>query len=968
MKAGEILPLFRDLLEIIEIAIKKVVTSRLFALAVIFSLMFMVLIGRLFNLQIVQGEEFMSKYESKILRTMYTTGTRGNIFDCNGVLLARNELAYSVTIQDVGVYNSHQARNLMIYELIKILDRHGEAIEGKLEITLDQYGDFVYTTSSEAARLRFLRDFYGLRSVDKLDDEAGKYPSAITARELFERMKERFELNQMKDSKGNPLILTDEEALKVGNIRYTMSLTAYTNYKTTTISSNVSEETVADISEHMPELKGVDIAESTIRVYEDALYFAPIIGYTGKVQSEEQLEELRKIDENYELNDIVGRIGIEATLEHELQGKKGVRNMYVDSMGHVLKVLDDATEPVAGHDIYLTLDRNLQIGIYHLLEQHLAGILTDHLVNRDVTEAENRDSSKKKIPIKDAYYQLINNNVLSLKAMEQEEAGAIEKEIYGKFAASRQQILSDMRNQLMSPQALSMSELPEDMKAYMQYVYSYLSSSTVGIIQKDKIDIANPLTVSWQEETLSLRDYLYYGISESWIDTTKLGIENRYSNADDSFAALVDYVIRELEGDNRFTKRIYRYLINQDIITGRELCLALYSQGVLPYEEEQVRLLTVSGTDYAFDFLINKISNLEITPAQLALDPCTAGCTVTDVRTGEVRALVTYPSYNNNLMSGTVDAAYFSQLNDDLSLPLYNNATQVLKAPGSTFKPIAAIAGLEEGAMAIEDKIQCTGIYEEVFPVIRCWINPGRHGDLDVSGAIENSCNYFFSEVAHRLSTNEEGVYSTDRGLEVIRRYATMFGLDHPSGIEIGESSPSLTAEDPERSAMGQGNNAYTNVQLSRYVTALANRGTVFELSLIDKITKSDGTIVEDRTPEISNHVNIAESTWDAVQSGMRRVVTNSSARNIFKDLEVEIAGKTGTAQENTRANHAFFISYGPYANPEISVTVNIPYGYASSNAAAVAKYVYRLYYGYTDLEHIINTGALDATNVIIGD
>ena len=138
--------------------------------------------------------------------------------------------------------------------------------------------------------------------------------------------------------------------------------------------------------------------------------------------------------------------------------------------------------------------------------------------------------------------------------------------------------------------------------------------------------------------------------------------------------------------------------------------------------------------------MMKKISNLEITPAQLALDPCTAGCTVTDVRTGEVRALVTYPSYNNNLMSGTVDAAYFSQLNNDLSLPLYNNATQVVKAPGSTFKPIAAIAGLEEQVIDTVDKIKCTGIYEEVFPVIRCWINPGYHGDLDVSGAIENSC------------------------------------------------------------------------------------------------------------------------------------------------------------------------------------------------------------------------------------
>lgn len=960
--------MFRDLLEIVQIAIKKVITSRLFALAVIFILMFATLVGRLFNLQIVHGEEFMSDYESKILRTVYTTGTRGNIYDRNGSVLARNELAYSVTIQDVGVYRTNQTRNLMLYELVRILDRQGETIEGKLEITIDQNGDFVYTTASEAARLRFLRDFYGVRSVDMLDDEDGKYPSAVTARDIFERTKERYELDKLKDSKGNPLILTEDQALKMGNIRYTMSLTAYTSYKTTTIASNVTEETVADISEHMAELQGVDIAESTIRIYEDALYFAPIIGYTGKVQSEEQLEELRKIDESYELNDTVGRIGIESAMEHILQGKKGVKNMYVDSVGHVLKVLDDATEPVAGNDIYLTLDRNLQIGIYHLLEQHLAGILTGHLVNRDVTEEENRDSSKKKIPIKDAYYQLINNNVLSLKSMEEEDAGAIEKQIYNKFASSRQQILTDMRSQLTSQSPLSMGELPEDMKAYMQYVYTWLSSSTIGIVQRDKIDITSPEAVAWQEETISLREYLYHGISQNWVDTTKLGIENKYSNADDSFLALVDYVIGQMEADTRFTKRIYRYLINQDIVTGNELCLALYSQGVLPYEEEQVQLLSSGGPDYAFTFLINKISNLDITPAQLALDPCTAGCTVTDVHTGEVRALVTYPSYNNNLLSGTVDAAYFSQLNDDLSLPLYNNATQVLKAPGSTFKPITAIAGLEEKVITTEDEIECTGIYDIVFPVIRCWINPGRHGKLDVSGGIENSCNYFFSEVAHRLSTNEEGVYSTERGLDLIRKYATMFGLDHPSGIEIAESAPKLTTEDPERSAMGQGDNAYTNVQLSRYVTAIANRGTVFELSLIDKITKADGSLVEERTPEISNHVEIADTTWDAVQNGMRRVVTNSSANRILRDLEVEIAGKTGTAQENTRANHAFFISYGPFASPEISVTVNIPYGYASSNAVAVAKDVYRLYYGYTDLEHIINTGALDATNVIIGD
>ncbi len=960
--------MFRDLLELIHIGVKRVITSRIFALAVIFICMFAGLVVRLFDLQIVQGEEYMRKYESKILRTAYTTGTRGNIYDRNGVVLARNELAYSVTIQDTGIYTTDQSKNLMILELVRILDRQGETIQGDLPVAIDQNGDFVFTTSSETARLRFLRDFYGRRSVSELDDEEGKYPSNVSARDVFEMTKEKFKIGQMEDDKGNPLVLADDEALKVGIIRYSLSLTAYTSYKTTTIASNVSENTVVDISEHMAQLQGVDIAESTVRIYEDALYFAPIIGYTGKVSSEEQLEELRQRDESYELNDIVGRIGIEATQEDKLQGKKGVQNMYVDSRGRVLKVLDDATEPEAGSNIYLTLDRELQIGIYHLLEKHLAGILTDRLVNREVTEDENRDSSKKKIPVKDAYYQLINNNVLSLKAMEREDAGAVEQEIHRKFVASRQQILSNMRGQLADPNAPPISALPEDMKAYMLYVYSYLSSDTVDILQRSRIDSESPEAVAWKEESISLREYLYHGIAQDWIDTTKLPVDNKYSNADDSFQALVDYVMAELEQDTQFTKRIYRYLINQDIITGRELCMALYSQNILPYDGEQMGLLGAGGEDYAFSFLIDKINNLEITPAQLALDPCTAGCTVTDVNTGKVLALVTYPSYNNNMLSGTVDAAYFSQLNEDLSLPLYNNATQVVKAPGSTFKPITAIAALEEGMVNTTDEIECTGIYEEVFPTIKCWINPGRHGKLDVSGALENSCNYFFSEVAHRLSTNEEGVYSTDRGLEVIREYASKFGLDHPSGIEIAESSPKLSTEDPERSAMGQGTNAYTNVQLSRYVTALANRGKVFELSLIDKVTSSDGTVVEDHVPQISSLVEIADTTWDAVQSGMRRVITDSSSKRIFRDLEVEIAGKTGTAQENTRANHAFFISYGPYASPEISVTVNIPYGYSSANAATIAKSVYRFYYGYTSLEDIIGAGALDASNVIIGD
>ena len=961
--------MFRDILEILQETVKKVAGSRVFALAVIFTLMFAGLVGKLFNMQIVNGEQYLTQYVSKTLQTVYTPGTRGNIYDRNGNVLAHNELAYAVTVQDTGAYRKNQDKNLMLLNLIRVLEKHGETVEGKLEITIDQNGDMVFTTSSEAARKRFLRDYYGLTSVDKLDDPDGKYPSAVSARDIFEQLKDekQYDLNRLKDEKGNPIVLTDEEALDIANIRYTMSLTDYQKYIATTVASNVSEETVAEIEESVADLQGVGIEESTVRVYDDSIYFAPIIGYTGKVQSD-QLEELKKLDESYEVTDIVGRIGIEEALEQELQGKKGVQNLYVDSRGRVLKEDENGTEPVAGNDVYLTIDADLQKGIYHLLERQLAGILTGRLVNRDVTEQENQDSSKKKIPIKDAYFQLINNNVLSLKHMESEEAGAIEQQIHQKFLASREQIMRELESQLYNPNAPSMVELPEDYKAYMQYIYSYLADSTVGIIQRDKIDSSSPEAENWRNETISLRSYLYSGISNNWIDTTKLEVSSRYSSADDSYDAIVRYIMDHLKDDTKFTKRIYRYLINQGVVTGRELCLALYSQGVFPYDEQQVSLLTGNGENYAYTFMIDKISNIEITPAQLALDPCTAGCTVTDVNTGEVRALVTYPSYDNNMLSGTVDAAYYSKLNDDLSLPLYNNATQAKKAPGSTFKPITAIAALEEGVVSLGETVDCTGIYEEVSPSIKCWIYPGRHGSLTVSGGIQNSCNYFLAEMAHRLSTDENGIYSTDRGILTIQKYATMFGLDHKSGIEISENDPKLTTEDPERSAMGQGTNSYTNVQLSRYVSALANRGNVYELSLVDKVTTSDGKVIREHTPELSSQVEVADSTWDAVQTGMRAVVSDGSAKDIFKDLEVEIAGKTGTAQENSRANHAWFISYGPYTNPEISVTVNIPYGYSSSNAAAVAKNVYRLYYGYTSLDEILNAGALRASNVVIGD
>ena len=959
--------MFNDLLEITREFLKKLISSRLFILGGFLFFLFCVLGVRLFNLQIVNGEEYQETYMARTERTVSLTGTRGNIYDRNGNVLAYNELSYNVVIQDNGDYETANERNRMLLLLVRILNRHGESVEGEFQVGFDSSGEMVFTSASETSRKRFLADLYGLRTIDELDDPEGKYPSDITAKELFASRLSYYGLDELTDENGEAISMTDEEALAVINIRYTMGLTAYRKYESTTIASNVSKETMTDVLENSADLLGVGIEESTIRVYNDSQYFSAIIGYIGKIW-EDELETLRQSNPDYELTDLVGKTGIEASMETYLQGKKGYQTMYVDNMGRILEIVD-RQEPEAGKDLYLTLDRELQIGVYHILEQQLAGIITSKLVNRDLEDSDYSKASNIPIPVKDAYYQLINNNVLDMEAFSAPEASQVEKSIYAKYSQARERIIEAIHSELLNEDAAPLETLPEDMFAYMQYIYSFLVSE--GIIMTGQISQDADYYQAWRDDTISLRDYLYAGIADSWIDTTKLSIESRYSGADDVYGRIVEYVMADLETDQSFAKRIYRYLINDGTITGRELCLALYSQNILAYDEGEVRMLEQNGEEYAFQFIRQKISDIEITPAQLALDPCSASCVITDVNTGEVLCLVTYPSYDNNKFSGTVDADYYNKLNNDLSLPLFNNATQAQKAPGSTFKPIMAVAALEEGVIGLTDTVDCTGRYTEITPNIRCWIYPGRHDELNVEQAIQNSCNVFFAEMAHRLSTDENGNYSPERGIEMIRKYASMFGLDETTGIEIAENSPQMTTENPESSAIGQGTNAYSNVQLSRYISAVANKGTVFKLSLLDKLTDSQGNLIEDFTPAVRSQIDIQDSTWNAVHTGMRRVISDGSASKIFNDLEVPIAGKTGTAEEVKNGhtiNHAFFVSFAPYDNPEIAVTVNIPYGYSSSNAATAAKNIYRFYYGYTDLDYILNNSALSVSNVEIGD
>ena len=349
----------------------------------------------------------------------------------------------------------------------------------------------------------------------------------------------------------------------------------------------------------------------------------------------------------------------------------------------------------------------------------------------------------------------------------------------------------------------------------------------------------------------------------------------------------------------------------------------------------------------------NRIEHLDITPAQLALEPYSGSIVVTDVNNGDVLALVSYPSYDNNKMANGVDANYFASLQNDLSRPMINYATQQRTAPGSTFKMVSATAGLMENVISTSETITCIGTYDKITEPPRCWIasNGGAHGALNVAGGIQHSCNWYFYEVGYRLGM-VGNVYNSEVGLNMLAKYADMYGLSEPSGVEIEEYEPKISDLDSVRSAIGQGTNNYTTVGLARYVTTVANSGTCYNLTLIDKTTDHSGENAVENHAEIRNRIDMDTSYWDSIHLGMRRVV---EAKSYYSDLGVNVAGKTGTAQESTsHPNHALFVSYAPYEDPEICVVVRVANGYTSDYAAQIGREIYKYYYGLAEESEII--------------
>lgn len=950
MKKRMLKSLFSTLWENILTAVK----SRVFFLCLFFITLSLILVYRLFQLQIVEGEEYLENFELKIRKERSLPATRGNIYDRYGKLLAYNELAYSVTIEDVYESGSSKNKNLnaTILKTIQYIESNGDSLISNFDIELDETGDYVFRVEGKTLK-RFLADVYGRTTIDKLSYEE----ETSTPQQVIDYLcgRSKYGIGDFTDPEDSStfqpgLGYTKEEILKLITVRYAMSANGYQKYISTAIATDVSEKTVAVIMENQNDLNGVNIEEDTIRKYVDGTYFSQIIGYTGRI-SPTELTEYKEQDESYSMNDHVGKDGIEQYMELYLQGNKGSETVYVDNMGKVIET-SDVVEPSAGNDVYLTIDKDLQEAIYKILEQKIAGILVANIKNVKTAPASN--SGEIVIPIYEVYYALINNTVIDIEAFTEEGASETEQNVYATFCAKNEIVRENLKNELLD-KATVYSALSEEYRIYESYIVSMLESK--GIINSSLVDKTDETYISWaKEETISLKEYLNYCIAQNWIDISafQLKEDDKYNSTEELYALMVDFILDKLSSDKTFQKKIYYYLIMDDQITGRQLCKILIDQDIIFPGVEELNGLE-SGSISSFDFMQYLISNLLLTPAQLALDPCSGSCVVTDVNTGEVLALVSYPSYDNNRLANTVDAEYYAEALADLSNPFWNYATQQKTAPGSTFKMVTGITGLEEGVVGRYENIRCTGYYDKLSnAVYKCWIAPGAHSELNVVGGIKNSCNYYFYEVGYRLS-QINGSFDNDYGLERMKKYAELFGLTQKSGIEISESEPTFSTQYSVQSAIGQGTHNYTTVGLARYVTTIANSGTCYDLTLLDKVTDSKGNVVVEYNPDdrVVDHVDIAQSSWDAVHEGMKQVVESKA---YYSDLGVTVAGKTGTAQEDkSRPNHALFVCYAPYEEPEIAMAVRIAFGYSSNYAAESAKDVLQYYYDLVDTDQILN-------------
>lgn len=797
--------------------------------------MFGILVVKLYDLQVINGDYYNSAVVGTTLRDVVVEAPRGSVYDRYGRPLAVNKSSYSVCLDSsISVDNLNE----VLYDLYNLLVKNGEEISVELPITPNAPHIFLFDNSPTKEK-RWKTDM--------------GFDEDINASEAFYKLRVLFDINDD---------IYNEEAAKILAFRCAMYEKRYSKYVTIPVATNVSIQTVTAIQEKQSTYPCVSIETDNLREYPAGEYTSHLLGYIGNI-TDSELETYQQY--GYTLTDKIGKDGIEKSFEQELKGKDGIEYIEVDSLGRRIKTVDSKSQaPVAGNNVILTLDLDLQKKAFDALEKALL----------------------------EAQLYRINGK--------------------GDFTYGSQEVFSSM-----------------------------ITCDTIKI-----------------KDILASKEGMYQYSIKKYI----LEVESTALN------------------DVELAKQILIDGYEKGRVGSKQLVLSMIEQKTINADEKFISRVN-SGEIGPLQAVVMKMESGEITPAMTGLDPCTGSVVVTDVDTGEVLAAATYPSYDNNKLVNNFDNEYYQSLQSaTVTTPLVYRPFTEPRAPGSTFKMITAVAALEEGIIGPSTLITDKGTFEDAGrPYARCWIGSGlgSHGSINISTALEVSCNYFFYQVAYNMGNAKNG--ETQKGIETLNKYMKAFGLNDSTGVEIYElydatknypsniSSPEYKsyiykARNPEisdndlkwrdgdtiRTAIGQSFNNYTSAMLSKYVATLANGGTRYSMHFLNEVKDNVGNTVSKYEPVVEEKIDISKRNLDAIYKGMLAVTKGSKGtlRKDFADFPINVAAKSGTSQESSlRSEHTIFVGFAPYENPQIGVSVIIPYGTTDTNPAPdVAKEVISAY------------------------
>ena len=899
--------------------LSELMKNRLFVLLVIAAAIFAVLVCRLFYMQIVNGEEASAGITSSVTREVSMPAARGNIYDRYGRPLAVNEAAFSIEIDD-SIAVDYEDKNEQVVKLYEKMKENGYTVTDNLPISRDTEPKFTISGDEleewktdigldkkqmryDAARtLEYLYDSYGLDgTVDEnkkreivslginisdknimimnlimtIESNGGEIVDELPVSEdrpytfIIENEKEIQRWKKDVSMDGEELDYTAEESMeylidlfgipqnmspamqrKLAAVRYSLYLQRFKKYQPVTVAREINDKIIAEVKENLDIFPGVSVETESMRKYEEGDKFSNILGYIRQI-SDEELKEYEQY--GYDSGDIVGKTGIEKVMELELNGKDGKMLVEVDNMGRKISTLETEA-PVSGNDVFLTIDKDLQIAAYNYLEDALA----EAIITRLTSELE------KDVPVtlKQLFTSMIESGSISVSSIMKAEEG-----------------------------------------------YQLTLKNLILSYNKD-IDISD------SEQKTAAKQVLTKAVED---------------------------------GTLSYTTMIF-VMLEQGIITA----------------DDNYRARIVSGELSPLEIIIDKLRTGDLAPAETNLNPCSGSVVVSDVNSGKTLALVTYPSYDNNELVNTFNNEYYNKLLEDPSTPLVNRPLMQKKAPGSTLKMVTAGAALETGIITPEQTIKDEGLFTKAgTPYARCMIyslSGSTHGYVNVSHALEVSCNYFFYDVSYMLGGETDDPTSL-KGITILDEYYDAFGLNSPTGMEIGENPPSMaspsykeeimkwqnpeatpsqtrwTSGDTIRAAIGQSVNSFSAASMNKYIATLANGGTRYKMHLIDKVKSADGSVTQQTEEIVENIMEIDQANLDAVYEGMRLVTQGSKGtlRNVFKDFPIDVAAKSGTAEENkNNSSHSWFVGFAPYDNPQIAVTVMIPFGDVSGSPAAV--------------------------------